>query len=222
MTMVFAPGCALLLHTPGLVPRVREALEAELGPLAQHEVCCRHEPGLPEGTTLVNVCPGCDRRFRGLAPGIGTLSLWEVLAASPTFPFPDHGGRTMTILDACPARDQPRLHEAVRTLLGRMNIRVVEPERTRTGSVCCGDSFFGSLPTPQVEALMAKRAGEMPEAEVVVYCVSCVKSMHIGGRTPRHLVDLLFGEPTLPGTLDPDAWHGELDAYIAACAPCAP
>jgi hypothetical protein len=54
----------------------------------------------------------------------------------------------------------------------------------------------------------------MPAENVVVYCVSCVKSVHNGGRTPRYLVDLLFGEATHPGTFDPDLWHAELEEYI--------
>ena len=40
----------------------------------------------------------------------------------------------------------------------------------------------------------------MPAEDVVVYCVSCAKAMFIGGKRPRYLVDLLFGEATVPGT----------------------
>ena len=54
----------------------------------------------------------------------------------------------------------------------------------------------------------------MPCEEVCVYCVSCVKSMHIGGKTPRHLVDLLFNEPTEIQTYDTVAWHAQLQEYI--------
>jgi hypothetical protein len=32
----------------------------------------------------------------------------------------------------------------------------------------------------------------------------------------RYLVDLLFAEETVPGVYEPDAWHGELDEFIAA------
>jgi hypothetical protein len=70
------------------------------------------------------------------------------------------------------------------------------------------------LPVDQVKAQMKKRAGEMPCPDVVVYCLSCVKAMHIGGKRPRHLVDLLFGEETTPGTFEPDEWHTELQDYI--------
>ena len=60
---------------------------------------------------------------------------------------------------------------------------------------------------------MMSRADEMPVENVVVYCVSCVKSMHLGGKKPRYLVDLLFSESTDPQTYEPDAWHEELDTF---------
>ena len=61
---------------------------------------------------------------------------------------------------------------------------------------------------------MCRRAGEMPYADVAVYCVSCSKAMHIGGKRPRYIVDLLFGEPTVIGTFEPDLWHQQVDAFI--------
>lgn len=216
MPTVFAPGCALLLHKPGLAGRLKTFLDQETGPVAEHLTCCRHEPGLPAGTRIINVCSGCDRRYRELYAGISTISLWELLADSATFPFPDHGGRSMSILDACPTRSEERVHRAVRTLLTRMNIRLLEPDKTGTRSTCCGDSFYGTLPVARVKDQMRRRADEMPCEDVVVYCVSCVKAMHIGGRRPRHLVDLLFGEATPLGVFEPDEWHGQLQAFIDA------
>ncbi len=210
MGQVFAPGCALMIHKPELAER----LQAWLG-LDEHLTCCHHDPKLPAGTEVINVCPGCDRRYREDYPGVTTVSLWEVLAASDAFPFPDYGGAEMALLDACPTRTQARVHEAVRTLLARMNIRVVEPRNTRERGTCCGDSAYGQVPVEKVKELMARRAGEMPREDVVVYCVSCVKSMHLGGRKPRHLVDLLFVEATPAGVCEPEAWHAQIDAFIS-------
>ena len=62
---------------------------------------------------------------------------------------------------------------------------------------------------------MVKRASEMPLEEVVVYCVSCIKSIHIGGKKPRYLIDLLLDEETDPQTFEPHAWHKELEDYMA-------
>jgi Fe-S oxidoreductase len=216
MSQVFAPGCALMIHRPDLGRRMLAFLNEGKGGIGEHLTCCHHEPGLPAGTRIINVCAGCDRRYRELYPGISTISLWEVLAESDSFPFPDYGGAAMAILDACPTRTEARVHDAVRALLARMRITVVEPRNTRTRGTCCGDSFYGTLPVPEVKAMMAKRAGEMPCEDVVVYCVSCAKAMHLGGKRPRYLVDLLFGEPTGAGVCEPDAWHGQIHSFIEA------
>jgi Fe-S oxidoreductase len=216
MKKVFAPGCALMIYKPDLGRKMLEFLNKDAGGIAEHLICCRHEPCLAAPTRIINVCAGCDRRYRELYEGVDTVSLWEVLAESGTFPFPDYAGKEMTILDACPTRDQARVHDAVRALLKRMNIKVVEPEKTRAKGTCCGDSFYGSLPAEQVKERMKQRAGEMPAEDVVVYCVSCCKAMHIGGRRPRYILDLLYAEATVPGTFEPDQWHAEIDAFIAA------
>lgn len=214
MKFVFAPGCALYLYKPNLAAQVFQLLQQRFPELKEHTTCCHHDPQLAHGTQVINICPGCDRRYRTLYEGVSTISLWELLTDSHDFPFPDYQGRKMSILDACPSRDQEQIHDAVRKLAKRMNIELIEPKQTRTKSICCGDSFYGILPIEQVKKQMNKRAQNMPEDEVLVYCVSCVKSMHIGGKTPRYLVDLLFGEATVPGVAEPDKWHGMLDEFI--------
>lgn len=214
MKKVFSPGCALMIYKPDLAKKVSDILNSGTEKIEDHLICCRHEPNLPEGTQIINTCAGCDKRFRELYDGITTISLWEVLEQSKTFHFPDYNGMEMSILDACPTRDQERVQNAVRALLAKMNIKVIEPANTRTKGTCCGDSFYGVLPVEQVKDLMKKRAEEMPCEDVVVYCVSCIKSMYNGGRKPRYLVDLLFGEETLPGEIDPDAWHRLIDDFV--------
>jgi Fe-S oxidoreductase len=81
----------------------------------------------------------------------------------------------MTIIDACPARDQERIHNAIRTLLERMNIQLVEPEKTRTKSVCCGDSLWDNVPVEGIKQWMTARISTLPVDDIVVYCVSCSK-----------------------------------------------
>jgi len=213
---VYAPGCALMLYKPHLAEKVLAHLNAGDAVVASLLTCCRHEPHLEPGSVVINTCAGCDRRYRELYEGVSTISLWEVLSASDTFDFPDYQGAEMAIHDACPTRTEERVHVAVRTLLDRMNIVVVEPKSTRTHAVCCGDSFLGELPVDRVKELMVKRADSMPREDVVVYCVSCVKAMHIGGKRPRYLVDLLFAEDTEPDVFEPTAWHAMLDEFIAA------
>lgn len=215
MKRVFAPGCALMIYKKELAQKVLEFLNKDFEGIHEHLTCCRHEPGVTEETEIVNTCAGCDKRYRKEYQNVTTISLWEILAKSTTFPFPDYQGKKMTLLDACPTRDQVRVHNAIRILLDKMNINLIEPKNTGTSSTCCGDSFFGVLPVDQVKEQMKQRAAEMPTDDVIVYCVSCCKSMHIGGKKPRYIVDLLFGEETLPKTYEPEDWHAELEEFIS-------
>ena len=215
MQYSFAPGCALVLYKNRLAERLHEYLRATYGHVDLLLTCCRHTPKAAVGKCVINVCPGCDRRYRQNYAEPSTVSLWELLAESSDFPFPDYGARQMTILDACPTRDQPRIHDAVRKLAERMNITVIEPERTREQSTCCGDTFYDALPVEEVLSQMKAKAASMPAGDVIVYCVSCSKSMFNGGKNSRYLIDLLFADETVPATCDPVAWHKELDEFIA-------
>ncbi|MEI6680811.1 MAG: (Fe-S)-binding protein [Mariniphaga sp.] len=214
MKQVFAPGCALMLYKPDLAEKIHHILNKNLGEMDQFLTCCHHNPQIKSATEIINICPGCDKRFGNDYENVTTISLWEILAETDFFVFPDYHGQSMSIMDACPTREQERVHNAIRTILAKMNITLVEPQNTRTRSTCCGDSFYGKIPVHKVREQMIKRTSEMPLEDVVVYCVSCIKSVFIGGYRPHYLVDLLFSEDTVPKTLDPDAWHKELDIYI--------
>lgn len=215
MKEVYAPGCALMIYKPKLAKKTMEFLmNSENSTIEEHLICCRHEPQLETDTRVLNTCPGCDRRFRTLYKGVSTVSLWEVIAKSGTFHFPDYGGVEMAIHDSCPTRTEERVHNAVRQLLTRMNIRVTEPVRTRMKATCCGDSLYGTIPVEEVYKRMKKRGDEMPCHDVVVYCLGCVRSMAIGGKRPRYILDLLFGEETNTDSLIPEAWRDQLNDFI--------
>lgn len=214
--LFFNPGCALRLYRPENVSDLFRYLQQNVPQIQMHDVCCRHDPRLPDGSVIVNVCAGCDRRFRTLYSGISTISLWEALVALDNFPFPDYHGMEVSVHDPCPVRNAPAVHRAVRELLKRMNIRVREAEKNGANAVCCGDSLYPSCSVERIHAAMKARADSMPCEKVVVYCVSCIKAMRIGGKTPCHLTDLLLGRPTDPQDCDILRWHAELDACIAA------
>jgi Fe-S oxidoreductase len=210
----FNPGCALSIYKPEMEQIILKFLKENYGDVALHKICCHHDPLVEEGSLIINVCAGCDRRFRSLYEGLTTISIWEVIDKLDTFEYPDYIGLKMSVHDACPVREKPQVHQAVRNLLKKMNIDVVETKFYGTRSICCGDDFYQKLPLEQVHQRMKVRADSMPCSEVCVYCVSCIKSMHIGGKTPRHLMDLLMGEVTEPQTYDTVQWHGQLEDYI--------
>lgn len=214
MNTVFAPGCALLIYKPELAEKIFNLLRKHFGVTGMYKTCCHHEPKFEEETRIISLCPGCIRRYGSLYDGVSAVSLFEMFLNIPGFQFPDHSGLRMTVLDACPTRKDEKLHTSVRTVLSHMNIEITEPEATGVNGKCCGDSYYGSLPKERVLEKMTRRASEMPEEDVAVYCVSCVKSMKNGGKTPRYIPDLIFNEETSPGESDPDVWHSQINGFI--------
>ena len=210
----FNPGCALSLYKPESEAKVLGILQKYFGPVQLHKICCHHNPRLPDGSTIINNCAGCDRRFRSMYDGVNTISLWEILDSIENLPVPDHSGLILSVHDSCSYRPKPQVHTAVRSLLKKMNVKIVESQFSGTNSICCGDNFYPKLPIEKVNEFQKMRAGQMPCQNVAVYCVSCIKSMTIGGKTAHYMVDLLLDEPTDPQDTNLETYHLALQNYI--------
>jgi Fe-S oxidoreductase len=213
--LYFNPSCALILYKPEMERWIMDLLSEQYRDIKLHKICCHNDPKLPNGGKIINACAGCDRRFRSLYPGVSTISIWELIDCLTDFSFPDYNGAIMTIQDPCPIRDRPEVHQSVRSILRKMNINLLEPRSSKNKTICCGDDFYPGLAVDKVNELMRLRAAEMPCEQVVVYCVSCIKAMHIGGKKPRFLIDLLFDETTDPQEFRTAEWHQQLDDYIS-------
>lgn len=210
---IYAPGCALTVYKPHLAEKLKMYIEQIYGPVDTLHTCCFHTPELPPRSCIITPCTTCAQRYIRPYPDSSSVFFLSVLADSPDFPFPDYQGARMSIQDTCSARSEPEFLDTIRRLLQRMHITVVEPQSTGMRAKCCGQTFYGKLDTGKVEALMRKRADEMPCEEVVVYCASCIMSMTIGGKRPRYILDLLFGEPTEMEKPEIVSWNKRLSAY---------
>ena len=212
--LFFAPGCALMLYKPELAEKILLLLNRNLGNVEMLLTCCQHDPKLPENSKVINVCPGCDKRFSKDYKGVSTISLWEVINENNFFEYPDYKGRKMSIIDACPTREVSIVQNSIRDLLSKMNINLVEPQYTRKESTCCGDFYYGAMPTEKVKELMVEKASEMPANDIAVHCVSCIMAVCNGGKNPKYIADLLFNEESFPQSFDLDEWHQKLTQYI--------
>ena len=211
----FNPGCAMSVYKPHLIEPMLAMLRQHLGDVKYHDVCCHHDPGLPEGAVIINNCAGCDRRFRSLYPGIRTISVWEVLNSLEGLTLPRWEGLTVSVHGSCSFRQKPQVHAAVRGVLRKMGIEIVESEHSGMKSICCGDTFYSRIPNEQVTAFHKKRAAQMPCGSVAVYCIGCVRAMTAGGKQPLYLPDLVLGRRTERMTDSLDAYHRAVEDYIA-------
>lgn len=212
--LYFNPGCAMSIYKPKLPHIISNILKDRFEHIQMHSVCCRHNPQIPQGSIIINNCAGCDRRFRSLYEGINTISLWEVLDSFSDLKLPNYTGLTVSVHDSCGYRHKPQVHQAIRNLLAKMHIDIVESKFSRTESVCCGDNFYGYVPNADVEKRIRMRATQLPSDNVVVYCIGCVRAMEFAGKTPLYLPDLILDRKTemMQDTLD--EYHLKLEQYI--------
>ena len=210
MKYLYAPGCALMAYKPHLAERLKEVATKFYGSMDTLLSCCFTTPQLEPGTRIITPCATCAEKYTKLYTDCEAQFFLTDIANSTDFPFPDYGGISMSIQDTCSARSHPEYLATIRRLLERMNIRLIEPAKTGQRAKCCGQVFYGKLDNCKVEAQMKIRANEMPCEDVVVYCASCIMSMTVGGKRPRYILDLLFGEPTLMKNAEVDAWNKRL------------
>ena len=191
---MFVPGCALKAYKPALITAMTDFLRDRSLIDGVWDPCCHSDQRLQGQYGLITCCPGCSRQYETLYPDCSVISLWKVLLETD-FPFPDYRGERMSIHDSCHARNRnsSEMQNSVRRLCARMNIHLVEPAHSRDEAICCG----GSAPNLETRIKMAfSRAEEFTEQNVVVYCTGCTRSFSVTQVAPRHVLDLLFCQPT--------------------------
>lgn len=206
-------GCSLDFHNK----QIQEKLLATLAncgyDLTMHNICCHQPPQLEVGSKLFHLSIRCANRSVDLHKNITTQSFWEFVDSIENFPFPDYQGMKMSIHDPCPAKKYPGLQQAVRSLLKKMNIEIVETKHHGSNSLCCGNSLYNKIPMEKFIEYMKIRANSMPCQEVAVYCVACIKPISVGGRTPKYILDLMLNEPTTVSELSFEEWGKNLSAH---------
>lgn len=196
MKYLYAPGCALMSYKPHLADKLKEIIESRYGKMDTMLECCFTKPFLESGTHIITPCVTCASKYANIYPNCHVEFFLDVLAESDDFIFPDYGGLKMSIQDTCSSRSMPEIQATIRRLLERMNITLVEPERSGIKVKCCGQTLYGKTDIDKVKSFMIGRASEMPCNDVVVYCSSCIMSMTQGGKQPRYILDLIFDENT--------------------------
>lgn len=172
---------------------------------------------LQAGDTICSVCNNCLSIVQETHPEVNFKSLWEMISDDDQFLFPNLGGKEMTVQDCWRSYDNPNLQNAVRAILSKMNVSIVELDENREKTNFCGTSLYqsGSARTlklapiryvqhgegkfiphtdEQRKSLMLTHAQKFCTDEVLCYCHTCQKGLELGEKKAIHLAQLLFGE----------------------------
>ena len=167
------------------------------------------------GDEVYSLCHNCNNIIEEMHPDLKVHSLWELLDRDDAFPMPDYRGMTATVQDCWRSRDRREEQDAVRSLLRKMNIDIVETERSHADTEFCGASLYRPQPprnpklAPRhyVDGAKGKFIPHTPEEQkrimedycsrfrtdrVVCYCHYCLEGLRMGNMDAEHIAGLLF------------------------------
>ena len=79
-----------------------------------------------DGDEVYSLCHNCNNLINEMHPGTKVHSLWELIDGDDSFRLPDFRGRKAYVQDCWRSRDRKEEQDAVRSLLNKMNIDVLE------------------------------------------------------------------------------------------------
>ena len=79
-----------------------------------------------EGDRVYSLCHNCNNIIEEMHPGVQVHSLWELIDSDNAFSFPDYHSLRAYVQDCWRSKDRKEEQDAVRSLLAKMNIEVME------------------------------------------------------------------------------------------------
>ena len=181
--------------------------------------CCRpgHKALSGWSDTVVTVCETCSIIIGENRPSAKVISLYEFIDGQPDFPFPDYKGERIILQDCYRAKAKETEKAAVRSVLRKMHVEIVELTGTEEEINFDGSFLFGPM-RPDNFTLAPRRFAEIKEdmqpkspeeikawlqkycqrfttERAACYCNSCLTGLAQGlpeDKRAVHVAELLF------------------------------
>lgn len=170
-----------------------------------------------KGDNVYSLCHNCNNILEETHPEINVHSLWELVDRDDELRLPDLSGTESFVQDCWRAKDRAGEMAAVRNLVRKMGIRVLEMDPALNGSPFCGNSLYRPQPprNPKLapkhyaegtsglfiphseeeqEAIMRKHCEQFGNSRVICYCHYCLEGLLCGGADGVHIAQLIFGK----------------------------
>ncbi|MGI6216397.1 MAG: hypothetical protein ACOYIK_02175 [Coriobacteriales bacterium] len=219
MTRKFFPGCKVKAAYPEASKWLEEKV-MEYGWADEVVGCCRinEHQHLGAGDTAVCICNNCTSMLTEDTDVDGIENIWVLMDSEPDFPLPDYSGRKMAIQDCARAYDRANVQDAVRSLIEKMGIEVVELPDAREKTIFCGPNGMREIPKQdggfapkryleelpargafvahdeaEIEPAMVEHFKDCPVDDVVTYCIACDAGVKMGKKNSVPLLNLVAG-----------------------------
>ena len=215
MANVYFPSCKFKVGYPETSKQLAEYINNRYGMVITG--CCRGNLQLlKEEDTAVCICNTCSAFCDESSKARDVVSVWEIMVKDEKFPFLDYKGEEITLQDCWRAYDKRSEQDAVRELMRKMNIHVVELPENYEKTRFCGTSVL-QIPPAYYGKFAPKRFGkdapnhffqpysdedsikrmqvhcaDITTEKVACYCVGCANGINLGGKKAVHVMELLF------------------------------
>lgn len=216
MAIFYFPSCKFKVGYPETSKKMAEYVNERFGMTITG--CCRGNlEMLSEEDTAICICNTCAAFCDESSKASKVISILEIIANDKKFPFPDYKGEEITIQDCWRTYDKRSVQDAVRKLMQKMNVHVVELPENFEKTRYCGISLLQPLlayfenfapkrfikdapnelflPHTDEEKMMQMRVhcAELTTDRVACYCKACADGLNLGGKKAVHMMELLFG-----------------------------
>ena len=205
---IYYPSCNYTIASPKNAKKIRDYLKERMDVAG---CCLRDQREIKDEDIGLYICQHCRETIESK---INTESLWVYLDQLDDIVYPDFKHEKMILQDCYRDRKHPEIHQAVRNILKKMNIDVIEATRNKEKSVYCGTLHYetnnlnlleklsqysntkiSELPIELQKELMEDNFKECdPDLKIIVDCNRCLKGVELAGRKGIHLMDLLVNE----------------------------
>ena len=219
MARVFFPGCKVKARYPEASAWLAEQVMAR-GYADEVTGCCRvkHQDLTPDDTAVC-ICNNCMAMIDEDADNGALDNIWILIDNDPDFPLPSYAGKRMGIQDCGRAYDRADVQDAIRSLMRKMDIEVVELPDAREKSRYCGLSFLKAVPEmdagfapkryvedavergifvahedDEAQRLIEEHCAAIETDEVCCYCTACDAGLDAGGKDGVNIIELISGK----------------------------
>lgn len=206
---IFFPGCSLMSLGEEGVVALYEILRLKYPDMALSGYCCgkpsKHIDHRKFKKRIAKVrrehpyriftaCPNCYKTLG--EEKFEVVSIWkDIEELLPEKYYNSFSGEAMMLHDPCASRNNLVDHQAIRRILEKLGIEIIEFENNREKTLCCGKANMAMTLNPELgNKMLLKRVSQCKEEKVVSYCASCVESFDRGNKTGLHIAQLLVGK----------------------------
>jgi hypothetical protein len=215
MAMIYFPSCKFQAAYPETAKKVTDYVTKIHGMVPTG--CCRGNlQKLSEEDIAIYICNTCSAFCDESSKAYEVISIWEIIAEDKNFPFPDYQGEKITIQDCWRAYDKRSVQNAIRALMKKMNLQIVELDENYEKTRFCGTSvlqkppsyykefapqrfcenapkeFFQDYSKEDLITAMNTHCANIKTEKVATYCIACTNGLKSGGKKAIHLMELLF------------------------------